>query len=350
MTPGQKAIQLEGRIKLVFFLGALVFLLLAVTQINNLLISLLLAFVAYYSMAPAVDFLERRGFSRQIATTLPFAVVTIGMIASLQIFLPMLMDQAESLRGSFPKYLASATELLQRLEIQATEALAKVYPSDFKLNLEPKVMEYAQGLFQNVPSILSHSLTIFFLSPFLTYFMLLDGRAFTRQILALVPNSHFELALNLNNQISQQIGGFIRARFMESLIVGAVIWLGLMILGFPYALVLAVFAGIMNVIPYVGPFIGAVPAFVINFSNGDSHSALLWLSVIYATAQVLDIVLIVPFVVAKIVDLHPVTVVLVVIAGSQLMGILGMIISIPVFSALKVSASAIYRHMTDFRV
>jgi putative permease len=89
---------------------------------------------------------------------------------------------------------------------------------------------------------------------------------------------------------------------------------------------------------------------MIAFSTEGSYPLILWILLIYALAQALDIVLIVPFVVAKIVDLHPVTVILVIIAGSQLMGVLGMIISIPFFSAAKVSAISIYKHLTDFRV
>jgi putative permease len=179
--------------------------------------------------------------------------------------------------------------------------------------------------------------------------MLLDGKDYVRRLLSLVPNNLFELALNLSHQISEQMGGFVRARILESFLVGFMIWLGLLILGFPYALILALFAALMNVIPYLGPFIGAVPALVICLANSHPDSTLLWIIAIYAIAQILDIVFIIPFVVAKIVDLHPVTVVLAVIVGSQVMGILGMIISIPLFSAFKVSASAIYKHLTDFR-
>ena len=211
-------------------------------------------------------------------------------------------------------------------------------------------MEVAQATLKNLPAYLSQSLVIFLLSPFLAFFMLLDGRDFVRKILALVPNQFFELALNLNWQVNRQLGGFIRARLLQSILVGLIIWVGLLLIGFPYSLFLAIFAGILNVIPYLGPFLGAVPALVINFSNsGSGENLLLGLLFIYALAQIVDAVLITPFIVAKIVDLHPVTVILVIIAGAQMMGILGMIISIPIFCTLKVSSQAIYKHLTDFR-
>jgi putative permease len=346
----RRAIQRQQRLKFLFLLGALVLLFLSLVLIKNVFVSFLLAFVIYYVLAPVVDFLERKGLSRQWGTTIPFLVLIGSGAVLINIFSPIWAEQLSSLKDAFPKYIETSGKLLENLESQTTSLLAKIYPVDLRATIQPQIMGYAQNLFQDLPTIVSKSLVVVLLTPFFAYFMLLDGRDFVRKLLALVPNQFFELGLNLNHQIGGQMGGFIRAKILESSLVGFVIWLGLVILGFPYALVLAVFAGIMNIIPYLGPFIGVVPALMIAFSTEGSYPLILWILLIYALAQALDIVLIVPFVVAKIVDLHPVTVILVIIAGSQLMGVLGMIISIPFFSAAKVSAISIYKHLTDFRV
>ena len=164
-----------------------------------------------------------------------------------------------------------------------------------------------------------------------------------------MPNNVFELALNLNYQINRQMGDFIRARLLEAAIVGFVIWVGLAIIGFPYASILAVFAALTNLIPYVGPFIGAIPALIIGIVNNDPTFTLFLVALTYLIAQLIDIIFIIPMVVAKIVNLHPVFVVVVIIIGSQLMGILGMVISIPVASALKLTVTAVYDHLIYFR-
>ena len=349
MSLAMRAIERERRLKLFFFLGAISLLFLAILLIKNVFVSFLLAFVIYFTLAPIVDLLERKGLSRQLSTTIPFVVLTIILVLLVQVFSPILIEQASTLKIEFPKYLDSSTRFLTNLEYQANTFLAQVYPLDIRGRVQPKIMSYAEDFFKNLPDYLSQSITIFLLTPFFAYFMLLDGRDFVRRILNLVPNNFFELAVNLSHQVSEQMGGFIRARILESALIGMVIWIGLLILGFPYALILAVFAGILNVIPYLGPFIGAAPALIICFASSDRNATLPWLILVYALAQVLDIVLIIPFVVARIVNLHPVTVVLAVIVGSQVMGILGMIISIPLFSAMKVSVSLIYKHLTDFR-
>lgn len=179
--------------------------------------------------------------------------------------------------------------------------------------------------------------------------MLRDGRRASRQLLSMVPNNLFEVALNLSYQINQQLGGFIRAKLLESVMVGSVVWLGLYLVSFPYASILAFFAGLTNLIPYVGPVLGAVPGLVVALVNQEARSSPALIGSIYLLAQIVDMLFIVPLVVAKIVDLHPVTVVIVIIIGSQVMGVLGMIISVPAASIIKLTFTEFYNHIVDFR-
>ena len=348
-TPSSRAISRERNVKLFFFLTALILLFVVITKINNLLVSFLLAFVTYYLLAPFVDWMERKGLSRLWATTIPFLMLTAVAATAISIFSPMMMDQFQTLQENFPKYVQTSTEIAHRWENELGVYLKNISPVQMQNQIQPKLIEWAQALFQKAPDILSQSLTVILLVPFLAYFMLLDGRDFVRKILQLVPNSFFELALNLNFQIGSQMGGFIRARLLESILVAGVIWVGLLIMDFPYALILAIFAAILNIIPYLGPLIGAAPAVIIALTNGADSNVLVGLLIVYSVAQVIDTVVLVPFLVAKIVNLHPVTVVLAVLIGAQVMGILGMIICIPIVSALKVTSTALFRHFTDFR-
>ncbi|MEZ4870902.1 MAG: AI-2E family transporter [Bdellovibrionales bacterium] len=150
--------------------------------------------------------------------------------------------------------------------------------------------------------------------------------------------------------MNTQMGGFIRARLLEAAFVGAITWVGLWAISFPFAPILAFFAAITNLIPYVGPLVGMVPALIISFINGDGMVGMLITATPYLIAQIIDAFFIIPIVVAKIVDLHAITVILSLIIGAQLLGVLGMIIAIPVASALKVTISNVYRHILDFRL
>lgn len=347
----EKELGRQRRLKLFFFIATLFSLTMVVVLNRNLFLSFIFASVTYYLLAPIVDWLERKGLSRPMATAMPFVGLAIFVVVGLQIFIPMLAEQAQSLKQSFPQYATSVTAFSHKFEIQFSAWVARVYPMNIRETLTPQIAAMTESFLKSLPDLLSQSLTVFLLTPFLAYFMLQDGRDFSRMLFSLVPNNLFELSLHLHYQISNQVGGFIRARSIETILVGLVIWIGLSAIQFPYALLLAIFGGLLNVVPYLGPLIGAAPAFMIAFvqmspTAGGPQAPWLALVIIYALSQVLDMVLIVPFVVAKVVNLHPVTVVLAIILGAQFMGVIGMMISIPFVSIMKVSLSAVYNHAT----
>lgn len=335
------------RIKLFFFLISIVIFFAILLAVKNLLVSTFIALVGFFLLKPFVDFLERKGLSRLISTLFPFVFFSLVLVLLGLIFLPMLSQQLELLKLELPKYLDGMQKLIMNLEAKLENFVSISTRNQVSAQLQQKLQIYAESFFRDLPNVLSNSLTVMFLAPFLTFFMLLDGRLFARKIITTVPNAYFELMLYLQHQMIEQMGGFIRARLLESMIVSFVVWVGLITLDFPYALMLAIFAGLMNLIPYLGPVIGILPAILIAWVNKDPGSVQFWILFIYLLAQIIDAVIIVPLVVAKIVNLHAVTVVIAVMIGSQLMGVLGMIISIPVASAIKVIYTALYNHFTD---
>ncbi len=335
--------------KLLFFLAALFLIGIGIIWIKNLLVSYVIASVVYFTLAPVRDFLERRGVAKMAATLLPFFTLIALISLSIQLVLPTLSSQLDTVRANFPKYALWVDQYAANFKVYLT----KFFPTDVAVQVTSSIQsglaDYGQSLFKGIPGLISSSVTVLFLAPFLAFFMLLNGREIIRTILTLVPNNIFELSLSLNHQITTQMGGFIRARLWETIIYTVFLWICFAILDFPFALLLAVLGGVLNIIPYIGPVIGAVPAFIIASSNGMEPSIYIKLFVIYSSAQAFDMIVIVPFLVARIVNLHPVSVVLAIIAGSQIMGILGMIISLPVASTIKVTLTAIYRHLTGHK-
>jgi putative permease len=347
-------IRRERRWRLVSFLAILTLIAAMVLAIKGLLASCVLAFVIAYLFAPVVDFLERRGLPRGAATLIPFIIGTIGVGIGLALVLPLVVDQLRVLAERLPQYQTDLSALITSLEVKY-----QIYLKAGQLNLTQELNVWIATKTASVsvalPAFVSQSFTVMMLAPFFAFFMLQDGNVVSRSLLSFVPNHMFEITLNLRHQINDQLGGFIRARFFEAAIVGAVVWIGLQLLGFPYATVLAIFAAATNLIPYVGPIIGAVPAVLIALVSPEASVemtqtvTLLLLTSVYFVAQLIDVLFVIPLVVAKIVDLHPVTVVVMIIAGAELAGILGMMISVPVASAGKLTFNALYSHLTNFR-
>lgn len=339
----------EQRLRLIVFMSLLCALCFLLFAVENLLLTTLIAVVVTYLFKPLVNAAERAGLKRTGAIL--FLFITLGALLGFSInwVAPKLAEQLSSLQTEFPKYRLGLTELLSTSEQKVSQ-----YFVDYEIRVSDRLGSFLQSkltdTLEELPRLASRIFTVALLAPFFCFFLLRDGRQFSRQIISIVPNHFFEMALNLTHQINEQIGGFIRARLIEALIVGVIVWLGLAVIDFPYSLFLAVFAAVTNLIPYVGPIVGAVPAFAISFINKDPSLTVLLMGSVYMIAQVVDIFLIIPAVVARIVNLHPISVVVAIIIGSQLMGVIGMIISIPIASALKLTAVTLYDNLIRFKI
>lgn len=352
MTPEQirqKIIKRERWVRLGIVISILVLAMTILLAVQGMLTTCLLAFVVTYLFKPIVAYFERNGVGRTPSIILPFVITGLIMAGLGGFFIPRIVEQASNLQTELPRYMTGITEIIHKHTTRINTTLAPFIKVDAAAKGAEWIQQSTASFLEQVPNWISQLLVTLLLAPLFAFFMLRDGRSVSRKLLAFVPNNLFEVGLNLTYQINQQLGGFIRARLLESLIVGAVVWVGLYSMSFPYAALLAVFAGITNLIPYVGPIIGAVPGIIVALVNQEPSSTIALVTFVYLLAQIVDMVVIIPLVVAKIVDLHPITVVIVIIMGGQIMGVLGMIISVPVASIIKLTFSEFYNHVVDFR-
>ncbi len=350
-SPQQLDLRRVNRLRLAGILIILLAGLVIVLAVENLLVSSLLAFVIAYLLGPVVNHMERNGLHRVLATLSVFGAASVAIVLIGVVSAPYVGNTLTVLQQEAPKYITGFSRVLADGEKRLSDILGPVSASfDVTNYVESTLTKWTQNFFDQLPKFLRQFFTVMLLAPFLAFFMVKDGRSIVHWLLSIVPNNIFEAGLSLLHQINQQIGYFVRARLLEGVIVGLVTGIGLMAIQFPFALLLALFAALTNLIPYIGPLIGFIPALMIALVNGDSSLNLVLLVVVYLIAQLIDMVFLLPIVVAKIVDLHPVTVIIVIIAGAQILGVLGMIISIPVAATLKVTIGTVYRHLTDSRV
>jgi putative permease len=338
----------ERLIKSFAVISLIILCTIVVFKTENILVSFVLGFVIYYLLDPVVNAIERSGISRRLGATGLFILISAALGFGVYILLPATAGQLSAFKDELPKLIDGTTKILAISEQKLNSFLFNIYDIDISKSLESTLLIFFRGLFDNLPDIISSSFVVIILAPFFAFFMLLDGQAVNKKLLALVPNNFFELALNLQHRINAQLGDFIRARLIEAGIVGFCVWLGLAIIGFPYAVILATFAGLSNLIPYIGPVAGAIPAVLIALVNSVPGLEFLMVIAVYIIAQLIDNFFIIPLVVAKIADLHPVTVVIVIIIGAQIGGILGMIISIPLACIIKLIITTTYSHLVEF--
>jgi len=166
--------------------------------------------------------------------------------------------------------------------------------------------------------------SLFILVPLFSFFFLRDGHRILRACIALAPNRYFEMAHDLSYLISRQLAQFIRGRIIEAFIVGLVVTVGL--------------AGVTNLIPYIGPLVGMVPGILIALVDLGMGGQFWWIVIVYfLIAQVLvDNFILIPVLISRVSNLHPLWVFLAIIMGGKLYGVLGMIIGVPVASVIKI--------------
>jgi predicted PurR-regulated permease PerM len=190
--------------------------------------------------------------------------------------------------------------------------------------------------------------TTLIIIPFAVFFLLKDGPAMKTAFVSLIPNKYFEMSLNLIYKIDRQLGNFLRGQFFDASLVGLMAIFAMWMLDVRYYILVGIFAGLTNMIPYVGPFTGGVTAvFVVLMSGGSGHQVLLVVAA-FLIIQLMDNVLIQPLIVSKSVNLHPLVIIFAVIIGGQFFGILGMLLAVPATGILKVFAIELYNSFQKY--
>ena len=150
-------------------------------------------------------------------------------------------------------------------------------------------------------------------------------------------------------KVSIKLGLFVRAWIFDATFVGTLIGIGFFLIGVPNASALGVIAGLGHLIPYFGPIIGGVPAILISIVSGDISQIPLIIFVVLGVYTI-DNGFFQPYVFGKSVDIHPIVIILLIIAGSQLFGIIGMLLAVPVATVIKTTAKEIYFALKNYRI
>jgi putative permease len=221
-----------------------------------------------------------------------------------------------------------------------------------RVNLDPvsymmsKLEFFGSDFVSRFPDYLSSVFEWMLLVPMFLYFFFKESGNFGNKIMEAIPNPIFEKSYVLFSHFNTKFGEYIIAKFVEAAILGSLVTIGLLIIGFPYPFILGFIAGVTNVLPYIGPIIGFIPAFGIALLSKDPNVSIWGMVIIYTIANLIDMILVFPLLVSKIVNLHPIVVVVSIIVGSQLGGIVGMIVIIPFIAFFKILFIEIYKDLS----
>jgi len=354
-------------------------------QVKVVFPPLVLAGAIVFLLNPIVTGLQRRGIPRAAGTGLSY-LGFIGLLVLLGFLVaPLVREQADELAEQWPELRADVEDWLDDLserskegnwaiEVPNVEELRDQFgggaddaqsaefdriieraADELEVNGEPvlaadldRVAQDARERFPEQQGIAERLTTvreigsrvfevglIFVLGPILAFYLLIDLPHVGEVARRLLPQRSEAQVLHVAHRLNVAIGGFFRGQLLVAIIVGIMVSVGLAIIDLPFWLIIGMIAGAFNLVPLIGPWVGAVPGIIIALTTRDFGTAL-WVAAIMAGAQQIDNHFISPMVMQRTVSLHPAAVMLALLAGGTLGGFFGLLLAVPVTATLKV--------------
>ncbi|SMP67899.1 AI-2E family transporter [Anoxynatronum buryatiense] len=340
-----------GQFKLIFFMVLGTLVVLWIFARRALILSLLTPFfisgVLAYALNPVVAYLVRRKLSRLQAVAALFVTLIVLLVVLSMTLLPSLGSEIRHLGEQLPQYSLQWYKQAESWYNQHLAAYAFLpdnldqvtdfFGLDFQ-TVSNWLLQSLGSLMKGVSSLVSSLVTLVTV-PVLTFYFMKDGDKIAGSVKRSVPPGSRQWMLPLARQIDDVLGGFIRGQLIVALFVGILSGMALLLLGIDFALILGIVAGITNIIPYLGPFIGAVPAVLMALLTSPLQT--LWVILAFTVIQQVESSVISPRIVGKRVGLHPTLVILALLTGGALWGLVGLLIAVPAAAVVRVLILAI---------
>ena len=316
--------------------------------LQAIVVQVLLATIIAAGMTPLVDRVaspedagSRRGWRppRAIAVLAIYAAMLGLLVLVITIVVP---PAARDVRDLVPRLPGIGREW-----VTSTIAVLETVPLLAGVDIAQSLGQLVDQLLQQVANLVGQALKVVqFAVSFLTtaldsvfvlilaLYLTADATRIRSWAIGFVPPAQRLRASRIAGHVGTRLGGWLRGQLLLSAIIGVVVLVGLLALGVPYAVLLALVAAVGEAIPMVGPILSAIPAVLVGLTQSPTTGLLVL--ALYVVVQQLENHLIVPQVMERAVEIHPLAIMLALLAGSQLMGITGAILSVPVAAAVAV--------------
>lgn len=307
--------------KTVIFIALFMLALWAIYLIRDLLLILFVAIILMSALSPLVSFFTGLKLPKVLGIAMTYIIIIALVAGLLASILPPLVEETSRLVVTLPPLLGQFFNI--------TGIDKSVFQSQLT-TLSKNVFSITLAVFDNL-------LTIIFLLV-ITFYLLLERDNLENRLSLLFVGREERVRKSIV-QIEEKLGAWLRGQLLLSLIIGVLSYIGLTILNVPYALPLAVIAGVLEVVPVIGPIISAIPAALIALTISPILS--LGVAAMYFIIQQLENHLIVPQVMKRAVGLNPLVVILAIAIGSRLLGIVGALLAVPIAVVLQIIATEI---------
>ena len=317
----------------------------------EIIIILSLAVLLAFIFEPFVSRLEKKGMSRLLSTLLIFIGLGFLVYFGLSYLVPNTIIQMNQFITTL--HVSSLHEQIINVEKQIYKYLPVFQLGELSKKIEEFISSGIVNSFDKISTVLSSIISIITLVvivPFITFFLLKDSRLILHGILQRLPNKYFEMSYWIAKNITIQLGRFVRGWIFDATFVGVACGLGYYFLGINNALPLGLVSGLGHLVPYFGPIIGGVPAIIISVIQYGDFSHVPFIIILMLTVYAIDNGFVQPYVFAKSVDMHPIVIILLILVGSQLFGVIGMLLAIPFATVVRTASKEIYFAFKNYKI
>ena len=316
------------------------------TIVSSIITPIIVAYVFYYMLNPLVNVFEKR-MSRFISSLLAIFVGIILILIVIIGVVPIIVEQTQNLITALPRYIEVVKGYLETYSDNAYVQVVVEYVNN-NLNvskISEKLVRIATSIAQGVVSSISSTASVLVTMPFVLFFLLKDASHFNKFVISLLPKKLKQPVAETIDEIDGKVGSYIQGQMLVSLCIGVMLFIGYNVIGLHYAFSLATIAAFLSIVPYLGPVIAITPAMLVAAST--SWIMVLKMLVVWVIVQFLEGNIISPNIMGRSMNMHPLTVIFVILIGVNIGGVVGAILGIPVYSILKVLVGKLLLSIRD---
>ncbi len=295
----------------------------------------------YYILNPVVNLMERKGINRNLGISLLFVLI-LGLIAwGIIILIPKLEHQTTSFLNEWPTYW-------QTIEVKTTEFFNASVFDKFSDQIENAINEFFASIntiaktvsknafvgIGNVVGAVANILVTVLTVPFILFYLLKDGKKLSPYVTQFLPTKVRKPTINILKDINKQLSSYVRGQVTVAFAVAVMFIIGFSVIGLKYSVALGILAGFLNLIPYVGSALATIPAIILALVDGPKM--LVAVIIVFILEQTIEGKFVSPLVLGSQLEIHPVTIIFVLLSAGKIYGVMGVILGIPVYAALKV--------------
>ena len=297
--------------------------------------------VIYYLVKPIYDYLLNKKVPKGIAILLVMVGVIVIFIMIITSLVPIIQKQLLDLVSQLPYYYQIISEQVEKF--MQTGFFETIQEQFNKINTDfiQSITERLNGILNftfsgigSVVGIIGDIVITIMTMPVILYYLLKDGNKVIPFVTRMFPTGSQHKISVMLNEMNQQVSSYIRGQITVAICVGFTYIIGYTLIGLPYGVTIGMIAGLLTIIPYLGSIIGLTPALIIGFVTNPTLALHVFL--VFVIEQLIESRVLQPLILGSSLKMHPVTILIILLAAGKMFGLVGLLIAVPVYAVVKV--------------